>query len=207
MRVEIADGGIAYGVNPVFSGVNAVFEAGRITALSGPSGSGKSSLLAAIAGYIPLAHGRVSIVDSNGAVGGPDPQHIAWVPQGLNALGARSLEDNVMVAALASGSLFSEARSIARRQLGLVGLAGRERAPARDLSGGELQRLALARALASGKPIILADEPSANLDAANTRAVAEVLAQLAATSTIIVATHDPLLLEAADGVVDLRQVS
>ncbi|MFB7888189.1 ATP-binding cassette domain-containing protein [Cellulosimicrobium cellulans] len=101
--------------------------------------------------------------------------------------------------------LAGEARETARAALDQVGLADRAGEQARRLSGGELQRVALARALASGKELILADEPSANLDAANTELVARILAGLVSHATIVVATHDPVLVAAADATVPLRR--
>src|SRR5699024_6453165 len=118
---------------------------------------------------------------------------VAWVPQGSNALGRRNVLDNVLIASLADGLPMPRARAVALEALDQVGLAARAREQARHLSGGELQRVALARALASGRPLVLADEPSANLDAANTDMVADILARIESRATIIVATHDPIL--------------
>ncbi|WP_194928759.1 ATP-binding cassette domain-containing protein [Pseudactinotalea sp. HY158] len=205
VRVEVHDAAIAFGDDTVFSGLSASFEAGHVTALVGPSGSGKSSLLAAIAGHQPLARGRVEIHRGDGA----DPHRpsaalVAWVPQGSNALGRRDVLDNVLIASLADGRPMSRARAVAMTALDQVGLADRASEQARRLSGGELQRVALARALASGRPLVLADEPSANLDAANTDMVADILARVVSQATIIVATHDPILVEAATASVHLR---
>lgn len=206
MRLDVINAAIAFGGTTVFSGVSARFEPGRVTALVGPSGSGKSSLLAAIAGHLPLAAGRIEIYDTEATYPRPpSPDHIAWVPQGSNALGRRSVLDNVLVAPLSSGRTMSAGREIAHDALDEVGLCDRLTEQARRLSGGELQRLALARALASGKPLVLADEPSANLDGANTERVAQILAGLVSSATIVVATHDPVLVAAADATVPLRQ--
>lgn len=202
MRVAVEDAAIAFGTFTVFSDFNAEFGAGQVTALVGPSGSGKSSLLAAIAGYQPLEAGKI-IVDH---AGGPEPAPgvVAWVPQGSNALGRRSVLDNVLIAALAAGLPMDDAVEVSVDALEQVGLADHLDANARRLSGGELQRVAIARALASRKELILADEPSANLDARNTEEVALVLNRLVSTATIIVATHDPILVDAADLAVQMR---
>jgi putative ABC transport system ATP-binding protein len=205
VRVDVIDAAIAFGPVPVFAGLTATFEPARVTALVGPSGSGKSSLLAAVAGYQPLATGRIELHGIDGSPRPPSPGVVAWVPQGSNALGRRSVLDNVLVAPLAAGRPGREARDTARAALDQVGLADRADEQARRLSGGELQRVALARALASGKELILADEPSANLDAANTELVARILAGLVSHATIVVATHDPVLVAAADATVPLRR--
>lgn len=205
VRVEVHDAAIAFGDVTVFSGLDASFEAGHVTALVGPSGSGKSSLLAAIAGHQPLAAGRIEIHHDDGArPRAPAAALVAWVPQGSNALGRRNVLDNVLIASLADGHPMPRARAVAMAALDQVGLADRAAEQARRLSGGELQRVALARALASGRPLVLADEPSANLDAANTDMVAEILGRLLSQATIVVATHDPILVEAAAAAVHLR---
>lgn len=205
MRVSVRGASIAFGAFTVFSGVDAEFPQGRVTALVGPSGSGKSSLLAAIAGYQHLAAGTIALHSPPGAPRAPSPHVVAWVPQGSNALGRRTVLDNVLIASLATGSPRDEAREVAVDALAQVGLADRLTEQARRLSGGELQRVAVARALASGKELILADEPSANLDGANTEELAATLHRLVSRATIIVATHDPILVAAADGAVHLRQ--
>lgn len=223
MRVDVVDAALRFGDRTVFEHFTASFPAGQVTALVGPSGSGKSSLLAAMSGYRRLDGGRVELHDDlppEDVVGrpaaeprAPDPSLVAWVPQGSNALGRRSVLDNVTLAPLATGADLSTARDIAVQALAVVGLADRLHATARRLSGGELQRVALARALASGKGLVLADEPSANLDAANTDQIAQVLHDLASAgssgqitrATVIVATHDPVLVAAAHGAVHMRQ--
>ena len=202
MQVEIRGGSISFGSRVVFEDFDADFKASRVTALVGPSGSGKSTLLSVIAGYRPLDQGVISVDGSAG--NRPQPENVAWVPQGLNSLSARTVLDNVMIGALASGREIDEARRIAVRWLQMVGIAHLEMRRARELSGGELQRLSLARALASERPIILADEPSANLDRKNTENVAELLGSLRSEAMIIVATHDPLLVASVDDVVEMR---
>ena len=205
MRVSVTGAAIAFGDFTVFSGFSARFEQGRVTALVGPSGSGKSSLLAAIAGYQPLAAGAIVLHASpEDPPQAPSPHVVAWVPQGSNALGRRTVLDNVLIASLAAGRQREEAADIAVDALAQVGLADRVAEQARRLSGGELQRVAVARALASGKELILADEPSANLDAANTDELAATLHRLVTRATVIVATHDPLLVSAAHDAVHMR---
>lgn len=205
MRVEVADAAIGYGDRTVFSDFSATFQSGRVTALVGPSGSGKSSLLAAMAGYVPLLRGRIDVYRSpSSPPSAPSQDVVAWVPQGSNALGRRTVRDNVLVGALASGTPMGLAVEFAEDALMQVGLSHRREEQARRLSGGELQRVAIARALASGKPLILADEPSANLDSRNTAEVAEILHRLVSVATIVVATHDPILMDASHDAVHLR---
>lgn len=203
MRIEVVDASISFGDRRVFDGFDARFEPGCVTALVGPSGSGKSSLLAAMGGYQKLTRGSIQLISETGSAP-PTPSLVAWVPQGSNALKARTALDNVCITPLAEGRSLSEARTIAKAALAKVGLSAVEGQIARTLSGGELQRLAFARALAGRKPLMFADEPSASLDETNTRAIARLLADIDTTAIVIVATHDPVLIESADIVVSLR---
>jgi len=189
----------------VLSSFSATFQSGKVTALVGPSGSGKTSLLGVMAGLAKPTHGRVTLHEAGLPPCEPDPVNVVWVPQGSNALATRSALENVMVAALADGASFERATAQADRALNAVGLRNRRTALARQLSGGELQRLSIARALASSRPLLFADEPTANLDEGNSIKIASILRDLPSTSrTIVVSTHDPLLMSAADHVVQLR---
>lgn len=206
VQVDVVDATIRFGTSTVFSGFDAHFPAGHVTALVGPSGSGKSTLLAVMAGYQPLSAGQIELRDGPASAPiSPDPARVAWVPQGSNALGRRSVLDNVAIAPLSDGAPLNEAHDRAIDAIEIVGLGALMRQQARRLSGGELQRVALARALASGKELILADEPSANLDAANTELIAQILDGLTTRATVVVATHDPVLVDAAATAVHLRR--
>ncbi|HEY4752362.1 MAG TPA: ATP-binding cassette domain-containing protein [Candidatus Limnocylindrales bacterium] len=205
MRIEVIGASLRFGRRVVFADLDAVFPAGVVTALTGPSGSGKSSLLAAMSGYLRLTRGSVVTVDDDDRRSSPKPVDVAWVPQGTNSLGARSALDNVMIGALAEGDRLPAARRRALDALEAVGLWERAGAVVRTLSGGELQRVGFARALATSKPLIFADEPSSALDAANTHLLADLLAGLNTRATVVVATHDPVLIDAAHTRVDLRE--
>ena len=205
MQVTLDDVALGFGPRVVISGLSAKVEPLKVTALVGPSGSGKSSLLAAIAGYMRLRHGAVRFKqDEFSEETHPNPDQVVWIPQGSNSLPARSAIENIMIGALANGTRSADARSIAAELLLKVGLDGKGELRARQLSGGELQRLNFARALASGKPLVLADEPTSSLDLSNIRIVAGLLRELSGGATIVVATHDEVIVEAADAVIDLR---
>lgn len=194
-----------FGRLSVFDDFSATFADHALTALVGPSGSGKTTLLSLMAGYAEPSAGRVRVHWQDGAPAtAPDPSLVAWVPQGSNALGARSALDNVLIGALSDGRPLAEATDIALAELDLVGVADLADVAARDLSGGELQRVCFARALASGRPIIFADEPSASLDAASTEQLAEALEALRSTRLVVVATHDPILMSRAQNTVAMR---
>jgi putative ABC transport system ATP-binding protein len=204
LQIEVSDVSVRFRGVEVFTDFNATFQERTITALVGPSGSGKSTLLAAMAGFVPLSAGRIEFVAPDGTSEGPNAALIAWVPQGSNALSTRTVLENVMIGPLAEGATLSEADALARDCLEEVGIGELAHRQVRVISGGERQRLGFARALASRKPIIFADEPSASLDAANTHHLADLLAQLNGRSTVIVATHDPLLEAAAQRTVYMR---
>lgn len=206
MQVSVENVTLAFGHNVVFEDFSAKFQAGKITALVGPSGSGKSTLLAAMGGFVKLRSGKIRLqkdADSASTLA-VRPEYIGWIPQGANALGARTVTDNVMIGVLSAGLSLKKSRIKAHEALELVGMNHRKDALARTLSGGELQRVAFARALASQRPLILADEPTSSLDEANTTNIVELLHDLRANATVIVATHDPAVIGAVEEVVHLR---
>lgn len=192
-----------YASREVFTGFSSVFPSKSVTALVGPSGSGKSTLLAMIAGFRPPTSGTITLGKEGDSLI-PSPSLISWIAQDANIITARSALDNVMIGPLADGLHVSDATRLALYALSQVGLAAHSYTLTRYLSGGERQRVAIARALASDKPLILADEPSAALDEASTKELARVFARVSGNSTIIVATHDPVMIAAASSVVALR---
>lgn len=198
--------GVTYDVGGrrVFEALDGFAPAGGITAIVGPSGSGKSSLLGCTAGVLRPSAGRIALVSDTGEDGPLHPGDSSWVAQGSNALGARSVLDNVMIATLSEGAELHDARERSWEALREVGLGDRTRAQARSLSGGELQRVGFARALVARRPLVLADEPTANLDAINTQMIAGLLRDLRTEAVVMVATHDPVVVEVADVVIELR---
>lgn len=203
MRVVVEDVGFSYRNRHVFSGLHGTFHENKVTALVGPSGSGKSSLLAAIAGFAEPTRGAIWLVASDGRFR-PQPAMVSWIAQGAIVLNARTPLDNVLLGPLSEGRTHEEAVELGMRALDDVGLSERARSLCRTLSGGERQRVAVARSLASARPLILADEPSAGLDGANTRGLSHLFTTLRRKATVIVATHDPVMIDAADDVISLR---
>jgi ABC-type lipoprotein export system ATPase subunit len=121
------------------------------------------------------------------------------VLQNSACLEARHAIDNVAMVRLSQGASVAEARSEARHALEQVGLGHRLSARASELSGGELQRVTIARAISSRKPVVLADEPTGQLDSRNTDLVGEALSACAAAGQVVViATHDPNLIRYCD---------
>lgn len=184
---------------PLFSGLTVALEPGRRYAVVGPSGSGKSTLLGLIAGAEMPTSGRI---DRDG-VG-----RIGWVFQNPHGVAGRTALDHVVLPLIASGLPRPHAEREARILLTRFGLAAREDSRFASLSGGEAQRLMLARAIASRPGLLLVDEPTAQLDPANAATVVDALGALADDgAVIVVATHDPRIRDACDVVIDLLELT
>lgn len=179
----------------------------ELVALVGASGSGKTTLLTLLGGLASPQSGTICI-DGEQARMSQLRSRCVWVSQGANALPSRSALDNVSIGVLSGGVSRREAVYAASEALNVLGLAHRLSTAARDLSGGELQRIAVARAMCSNRPIVLADEPTGNLDHENTALVIRAFRLLVTRGrhAAVIATHDPAVAAAADRVVDLAQV-
>jgi ABC-type lipoprotein export system ATPase subunit len=208
MRVDLDDVAVRFSGVTVFRGLSAAFESGMLTGIAGPSGSGKTTALSLVAGTRQPDEGRVVItIPHDGRHLRPRPRFVAWVPQGSQVIPSRSAVENTMVGALSEGASLTEALRRAGAALASVDLAAHADVPARHLSGGELQRLAFARAIATRRPIILADEPTANLDRTNASLVIASLRRMQTDRIVIVATHDEAVLAAMSAVVHLGSVA
>lgn len=194
--VQLQDVGHGFQPNQwLFRGLNVTFTRGMITGISGPSGSGKSTLLSILAGWEKPRKGGV-VVAHNAT--------LRWVFQNPFGVPRRSAVDHVALPLLAKGQSRRTATEGARRLLDDFGLAARADSPFAALSGGEAQRLMLARAVAGGPDVILVDEPTAQLDRANAATVNAVLRALAARgAAVVVASHDTDTLRACGSVVNL----
>jgi lipoprotein-releasing system ATP-binding protein len=187
-------------------------ERGTFLAILGASGSGKSTLLNILgtldhpdAGTLEI-HGHAIQADRERELSRFRARSLGFVFQFHHLLPEFSAEENVMMPLLIGGERFEAARDRARATLGDVGLRERwEHRPA-ELSGGEAQRVAVARALVSHPELVLADEPSGNLDPTSAGALHELLASLARThgQTLVVVTHNDRLAAVADRVLRLE---
>jgi len=196
----------------VLRGIDLVLGAGEIVALVGPSGSGKSTLLH-IAGLLESADAGDIAIAGQSCTGMNDDartamrrQHLGFVYQNHHLLPEFSALENVAIPGIISGLGRAESKRRAREILGWMGLEGRETHRPGRLSGGEQQRVAIARALASSPSLLLADEPTGNLDPATAGDVFEVLLKLVrgAGLTALVATHNPDLAGRMDRIVRLE---
>lgn len=190
-------------------GVSLLIDPGELVALAGPSGSGKSTLLACLAGTDEPDGGTVRVRGTR-LSHQPEPvrarmrgRHIGLLFQSNNLLAHLRVRDNVALAQRL-------ARGIQRASVGSVldslGIAGRANAYPSQLSGGELARAGLAVALANDPVVLLADEPTGELDRATERAVLDLLRVRAATGVaVLVASHSPAVAAAADRVVRIDE--
>lgn len=192
-------------LDPVLTDVDLEIADGATVALMGPSGSGKSTLLGIIGGLLAPAEGAVQ-VDAHPIPTRPAERSrlFSWVFQTVNALGRRSAVDNVALPLLAQGDTRPEAETAARRVLEDVGLGHRVQAQTASLSGGELQRVCIARALVTRPRYLLADEPTGQLDHRTSNHVLDALwAARTESTTMIIATHDHEVAERCDRIIHL----
>jgi putative ABC transport system ATP-binding protein len=182
----------------ILRGITFAVQRGEFVALMGPSGSGKSTLLGVIAGLDQPTGGQV-LVDGIDITTMPESRlaavrnaKIGMVFQAYNLIPTLSAQENVEVPLYAGNHPGSPAAR-AREMLDLVGLGARAAHRPNQLSGGEQQRVAIARALATNPAIVIADEPTGNLDAGNGENILHLMSALHRQlgSTFLVATHDP----------------
>jgi len=205
-KVFKTDGGMIHAVR----GVDLQVRRGEFVAVTGPSGSGKSTLLHVLGGLEPATSGEIWLNDqrvdtlSQAKWAILRRRHIGFVFQFFNLVSSMSVADNVEVAALIGGASRRAARARREELLGELGLTTKAQAAPAQLSGGEQQRVAVARALAHRPSLLLTDEPTGNLDSANTAAVLRLLRRSHARGqAILLVTHDARVASTADRVVNL----
>jgi putative ABC transport system ATP-binding protein len=193
-------------------GVSFAMPPGAVTLVMGPSGSGKTTLLTMVGGLLRPTSGRVVIAGADvtalsaRALPRLRRETVGFVFQTFNLLESLSARENVEVALNIAGVKGRTARAQATRLLVDAGLEERLDFPARELSGGEKQRVSIARALANDPVLLLADEPTANLDSEHGREVMELLRALATRDGrgALVVSHDERLRAIADRVLWLE---
>ncbi len=194
----------------ILKGISFQIYRGEFVSIVGPSGSGKSTLLGIIAGLDNPSSGQVLIdgIDittmSEGKLAEVRNNKIGMVFQAFNLIPTLTAQENVEVP-LYVGKHKGSPSARAKELLDLVGLSHRLKHRPNQLSGGEQQRVAIARALATDPAIVLADEPTGNLDAKNSENVLKLIAYLRAQTgkTFIIATHNPIVASHADRSISL----
>jgi putative ABC transport system ATP-binding protein len=184
---------------PVLAGVNLEVRAGEFVALMGPSGSGKSTLLNLIAGIDKPSAGRIEIggIDiatlGEGALADWRASHVGFIFQFYNLMPVLTAFENVELPLLLTSLSRSERKAHVQAALAMVRLTDRMDHYPNELSGGQQQRVAIARALVTDPTLVVADEPTGDLDRTTGAEVLDLLAQLNTElgKTIVMVTHDP----------------
>jgi putative ABC transport system ATP-binding protein len=206
IRKSYAEGGRVW---EILKGVDFSMEGGEVVALEGRSGSGKTTLLSIIGCILQPSEGRVVLqgceVDAESAVTARR-EFLGFVFQHSNLIPALTAQQAVNYVLRLKGWPRKGCRDEAARLLDLVGLSDRKSHLPGDLSGGEKQRVAVARAMAGNPPLLLADEPTANLDSDTAREVLNLFRQIAKTENrgVVVVTHDSAVRSIADRVYKLE---
>ena len=196
----------------VLRGVSLALARGEVVALEGPSGSGKTTLLCILGGLLTPSGGRIIIdgreIDRDRPNRLPEVRRrsIGFVFQQYNLFPSLTASENVQYALNLKGWRGRAAAREADRVLEAVGLADRKDFRPRDLSGGQRQRVAIARALAGPAPVILADEPTGNLDSESGARVLDLFRTLAKAEdrALLIVTHDPRVRTIADRTLAIR---
>jgi lipoprotein-releasing system ATP-binding protein len=197
MLIALEQVGHTFETRLLFHGLTAQLRAGSLTAIVGPSGSGKSTLLGMLAGWMTPSEGSVQ----RGGV-----ESVSWVFQNPHGVPNRTVLDHVVLPLLATGLGRLAAEERARSLLADVGMQEQLRRPFCSLSGGEGQRLMLARALAKRPDLLLIDEPTAQLDQGTADEVnAAITATARAGVIVVVATHSARTRAACGEVIDLER--
>ena len=192
--------------------VDLAIRRGEFTAVAGPSGSGKTTLLNIISGLDTPSGGRIKLAGremssmTQGELSDFRRDHIGFIFQAYNLIPVLTVGENIEYVLLLRGVSPGERSARVNRILDEVGLAGkRGRFPA-QLSGGQQQRVAIARAMVSGPDIILADEPTANLDSATGSALMDMMRELneGKGMTFLFSTHDRMIMEKSSRLVTLK---
>ena len=197
---------------PVLKGIDLEIMPGAFTVILGPSGSGKSTLLNMV-GCLDVPTKGTVLLDGNDISKMSEDQlaqargkKIGFIFQQFNLLLNLNALENVMLPMIFQGKSENERIKIAKSLLDSMGLGDRIKHRPAELSGGEQQRIAIARALSNDPEIIVADEPTGNLDSATGKKIMEILTNLHKNKnkTIIVVTHDPTIAEYSNQVVHIK---
>jgi ABC-type lipoprotein export system ATPase subunit len=189
----------------ILDGVDVLAPAGHLLAVCGPSGAGKSSLLSLLGGLLKPDSGTVALDDAPVAVGDlAIRRRVAMVLQGYGLATALTARENVAIALQARRLPRAQVRQRTESTLTAVGLADVADHLVEDMSGGQQQRVAVARALAAEPDVLLADEPTAELDADNRERILDLLIAAArAGAVVVIASHDPDVVARCDSALEL----
>ena len=196
----------------VLKGIDLEIKPGELVAMMGPSGCGKSTLLNIIGGLLEADSGSISLDEFSYGTKSPSRvvdvrrSGVGWIFQDFHLIDRLSALDNVIFALELSGVPTAQAEEQAREALYKVGLSDRTEFIPDQLSGGQRQRVAIARAIAGSRPILLADEPTGNLDVKSGQDIIDLFKQLCEEDgmAVLMVTHDPTLASMADRMLLLK---
>ena len=196
----------------VLKGINLEIKPGELVAMMGPSGCGKSTLLNIIGGLLEADSGTISLDEFSYGTKSPSRvvdvrrSGVGWIFQDFHLIDRLSALDNVVFALELSGVPTAQAEEQARAALDKVGLSDRMEFIPDQLSGGQRQRVAIARAIAGSRPLLLADEPTGNLDVKSGQEIIDLFKQLCKEdgTSVLMVTHDPTLASMADRMLLLK---
>lgn len=196
----------------VLKGINLKVEKGELVSLMGPSGCGKSTLLNIIGGLLEADSGRINLKNFNYGTKSPNKvvdvrrSGVGWIFQDFHLVDRLSAIDNVAFSLELSGMPAKEAEDRAKAALDRVGLGDRMDFIPDQLSGGQQQRVAVARAISGSRPLILADEPTGNLDVKSGEEIIHLFQDLCKNDgiSVLMVTHDPILASMADRMLLLK---
>ncbi len=196
----------------VLKGIDLEIQPGELVAMMGPSGCGKSTLLNIIGGLLEADSGSISLGEFSYGTKPPSRvvnvrrRGVGWIFQDYHLIDRLSALDNVIFALELSGVPTPQAEEQAREALDRVGLADRMEFIPDQLSGGQRQRVAIARAIAGSRPLLLADEPTGNLDVKSGQEIIDLFKQLCKEDgiSVLMVTHDPTLASMADRMLLLK---
>lgn len=203
---RLTGSGLRYEVRgrTVLDAVSVNANAGRLLAVCGPSGAGKSSLLALLGGLLVPSGGAVALDDVPVRAADHMRLRISMVLQGYGLVSALTARENVAITLQARRASRDDVRRRTGEALSDVGLAEVADHLIEDMSGGQQQRVAVARALAAHPDVLLADEPTAELDAENRERIIDLLVRLGqAGAIVVIASHDPEVVGRCDDVLEL----
>ena len=196
----------------VLKGIDLEIKPGELVAMMGPSGCGKSTLLNIIGGLLEADSGSISLDEFSYGTKSPSRvvdvrrSGVGWIFQDFHLIDRLSALDNVVFALELSGIPSTQAEEQAREALDKVGLSDRMEFIPDQLSGGQRQRVAIARAIAGSRPLLLADEPTGNLDVKSGQEIIDLFKQLCEEDgmSVLMVTHDPTLASMADRMLLLK---
>ena len=210
----VKDLGHGAGSVRALKGVSLDLRAGELTLLMGPSGSGKTTLLSILGCILTPTEGTLTVAGNSTsglnaeALADLRRRHVGFIFQSYNLFPTLTAEENVRLALDVRGERGANVAARAQRALQQVGLGHRMKSYPGNMSGGEQQRVAVARAIAGKPSVILADEPTAALDSENGNAVMELLSEIAsgvgAEHAVLAVTHDPRTMKYADRILKIE---